>query len=73
MHNARRAPVGCEGFSLVEVLVTTVVFAIGMLGVAGLSAFSKRASFESVQRATAAQVAYGLLEDMRANTDALDV
>jgi len=61
------------GFSLIEVLVTTVVLSIGVLGIAGLNAFSQRASFESVQRSTAAELAYALLEDMRANSAALGV
>jgi type IV pilus assembly protein PilV len=61
------------GFSLIEVLVTTVVFSIGILGIAGLNAVSKRASFEAVQRSTAAELAYTLLENMRANSAALTV
>jgi type IV pilus assembly protein PilV len=55
------------GFSLIEVLVSTVVFSIGVLGVAGLGAVSKRATFESVQRGQASELAYALLEEMRAN------
>lgn len=61
------------GFSLIEILVTTVVFSIGILGVAGLNAVSKRASFESVQRSTASELAFTLLENMRSNSAALDV
>jgi type IV pilus assembly protein PilV len=64
LHNAARRE---SGFSLLEVLVSTVVFSIGVLGVAGLGAFSKRATFESVQRAQASELAYALLEEMRAN------
>ena len=56
-----------RGFSLVEVLVTTLVLSIGVLGVGGLGAFGKRATFESVQRSTAAELAYTLLEEMRSN------
>jgi len=62
-----------SGFSLVEVLVTTVVFSVGILGVSGLSAFSQRTGFESVQRSTATQLAYTLMEDMRFNDTALAV
>jgi type IV pilus assembly protein PilV len=61
-----------RGFSLIEVLVTTVVFSIGVLGVSGLNAFSQRASFESVQRSTAAELGFSLMEEMRYNTAALN-
>jgi len=60
-----------SGVSLIEVLVTTVVFSVGLLGVTGLNAVSQRASFESVQRSLASELAYGLLEDMRGNADAI--
>lgn len=59
------------GFSLIEILVTTVVFSVGILGVAGLNAVSKRASFEAVQRSTASELAYSLLENMRSNSAVL--
>ena len=61
------------GFSLVEVLVTTVIFSIGILGVTGLNAFSKRAGFDAVQRSTAAEFAFALLEEMRYNSTAINV
>ena len=61
------------GFSLLEMLVALIVFSIGLLAVAGLQTVSKQANFESLQRTTAAQVAHGLLEDMRMNGDALNV
>lgn len=66
IHRRRQA-----GFSLIEVLVTTVVFSIGVLGVAGLGAFAKRATFESAQRSMASEMAYALLEEMRSNKGAL--
>jgi type IV pilus assembly protein PilV len=62
-----------RGFTLIEMLVSLVVFSIGMLAIAGLQTVSKQANFESVQRTTATQVAFGLLEDMRTNGDAIDV
>ena len=61
------------GTSLIEVLVTTVVFSIGILGVTGLGAFAKRATFESTQRSTAAETAYTMLEELRTNKTALGV
>jgi len=67
-HSTQRSQ---RGVSLLEVLISVVVFGVGALGIAGLGAFSKRASFESVQRGTAAQLAYGVLEEMRGNKAAL--
>ena len=69
--NASRLRRGQSGLSLIEVLVTTVVFSIGLLGVTGLNAVSQRASLEAVQRSVASELAYALLEDMRGNSDAL--
>lgn len=62
---------GQDGFSLVEVLVTIVVFSIGMLGITGLNTLSKRAGYESVQRSTASELAYSLIEEIRANNAAV--
>jgi type IV pilus assembly protein PilV len=66
-----RQPSAQHGFSLIELLVTVVIFSIGLLGAAGLQIVSKRATFAAMQRTTATQVASGLLEDMRANGPAL--
>lgn len=60
-----------DGFTLIELLVTVVIFSVGLLAVAGLQTVSKRATFESMQRSTATQVASGLLDDMRANGSGL--
>jgi type IV pilus assembly protein PilV len=62
---------GASGFSLVELLVTVAVFSVGLLSVAGLQSVSKQANYESMQRSSASQAAYGLIEDMRLNGDAL--
>ena len=61
-----------RGFSLLELLVALVIFSIGLLAVAGLQTVAKQANYEGIQRTTAAQVANGLLEDMRMNGDAID-
>lgn len=61
------------GFSLLELLITLVIFSVGLLAVAGLQTVSKQANFEALQRTSASQVAYGLLEDMRMNGDAIAV
>ncbi len=62
-----------SGFSLIELLVALIVFSIGLLAVAGLQTVSKRANYESLQRTTAAQLANGVLEDMRTNGGGIDI
>ena len=52
-------------------LVALVIFSIGLLAVAGMQTMSKQANFESLQRTTASQIAFGLLEEMRVNGDAM--
>jgi type IV pilus assembly protein PilV len=71
IHSASMRARSERGFSLVEVMVTAIIFSIGMLGVAGLSAVSRQASFESTQRSTASELAYTLLEEMRINAGSL--
>ncbi len=66
-----RARMRQRGFSMVEALITVLIFAIGLLSVAGLHAVSKRSVYESAQRTTAAQLGSALLEKMRANPRAL--
>jgi len=61
------------GFSLIEILIALVVFSVGLLAIAGMQTMSKQANFESLQRTAASQIAYGLLEDMRVNGDAIGV
>jgi type IV pilus assembly protein PilV len=56
-----------HGFSLIELLVSLVIFSVGLLAVAGLQTVSKSANFESLQRTSASHIANGLLEDMRTN------
>lgn len=60
-----------RGVSLIEVLVTVLVLSIGILGISGLGAFGKRATFEAVQRSTASELAYALLEEMRGTKAAI--
>jgi len=62
-----------HGFSLLELLIALLVFSIGMLAIAGLQTVSKQANFEALQRTTAAQVANGLLEDIRTNGNGIAV
>ena len=61
-----------HGISLIEVLVALLVLAIGLLTVAGLTLFSRKANLDATQRTTAALLAHDLAERMRANTARLD-
>jgi type IV pilus assembly protein PilV len=62
-----------NGFSLIELLISIVIFSIGLLGIAGLQMVSKKSNYEGIQRTIASQVAYGMLEDMRANGSGISI
>ena len=57
-----------HGFTMVEVLVTLVILAVGLLGLAGLQATSLRNTESAYQRSQAAILAYDMLDRMRANS-----
>lgn len=61
-----------RGFTLVEVLVTMIIMAVGLLGLAGLQATSLRNTESAYQRSQAATLAYDMLDRMRANTVGVD-
>ncbi|MCB1919948.1 MAG: type IV pilus modification protein PilV [Candidatus Competibacteraceae bacterium] len=56
-----------HGFTLIEVLVTVVVLAIGLLGLAGLQATALKYNSTAYQRSQAVILAYDIIERMRAN------
>ena len=60
------------GFTLIEVLITMVVTAIGLLTVAGLQASAKKASYEAAQRTVATALAQDMIERMRVNPSVKD-
>jgi type IV pilus assembly protein PilV len=60
-----------SGFGLVEVLVTVLILAVGLLSAASLQLLSKRSNYDAAQRTTAAHLAQDLLERMRSNSAAL--
>jgi type IV pilus assembly protein PilV len=62
-----------RGVSVLEVLITLIVFSLGVLSVGMLQGVSARANYEAVQRTTAAHIANDLLERMRANPTALEL
>ncbi len=60
------------GATLLEILISILIFSIGLLGLASMQITSKRANYEALQRSTAAVLAHGMLERMRVNQTALD-
>lgn len=61
------APSSHRGFSLIEVLITMVVIAIGLLTAAGLQLISKKTNYDALQRTQAAQLGQDIAERLRAN------
>lgn len=59
-----------SGFTLVEVLVSLVILAVGLLGIAALYVDSLRASRTALLRTQAIAVASDLADRIRANRDA---
>jgi type IV pilus assembly protein PilV len=56
-----------RGFTLIEILVSLTLIAIGLLGLAQLIVKGQRASFEAYQRQQAISLANDMLEKIRAN------
>lgn len=55
------------GFSLVELLVSVLIFAIGLVGLAGLQIAGIRSNQMAYHRSIATQLAYDMAERMRSN------
>ena len=56
-----------EGFTLIEVLISMLILAVGLLGLAGLQATGLRNNISAYNRSQATQLAYDLADRMRAN------
>ncbi|MDJ0806800.1 MAG: type IV pilus modification protein PilV [Gammaproteobacteria bacterium] len=56
-----------RGFSLLEILVSVVVLAIGLLGIAGLQAVGLKSNQSAYMRTQAASQITSILDRMRAN------
>lgn len=57
------------GITMIEVLVTILVVAIGLLGLASMQSVSLKSNQDSIQRAAATNLAYELVSRMRANPE----
>ena len=62
-----RTPAGHKGFSMIEVLIALLVLAVGLLGFALLQTMNLRFTQSAQQRTHATNLAYDLLDQMRAN------
>lgn len=62
----RAHPFRQRGFSLLEVLIAALIFAVGFLGLAGLQARMLAAANSSYERSAAVMSAYTILDAMRA-------
>lgn len=60
-----------RGIGLIEVLISVLVMAIGMLGLAALQSLAMRNSQSSLDRTQAVYQIYSILDAMRANSGAL--
>jgi type IV pilus assembly protein PilV len=65
--NMRRNGSSIRGFTLIEVLVSMVILSIGLLGIAKLMLFSSRSNDSAYLRSQATELAYEILDTMRAN------
>jgi type IV pilus assembly protein PilV len=59
-----------SGFSMIEVLVSVLIIAVGLLGMAGLSARSTTAEYESYQRSQALILVADMVDKINANRKA---
>ena len=66
-HKVRASYTRNAGFSLVEILVTVLILAIGLLGLAGLQMRGLKNNHSAYMRSQATQLAYDLTDRMRAN------
>lgn len=57
------------GLSMIDVMLAIFIFSIGLLGIAGLQMFAKKANYEAVQRTTAVMLVNDIIERMRSNAD----
>ncbi len=56
-----------QGFSIIEVIIATLILTVGILGVAGLQVVSLQQNHRSLLRSEALQIGNDMLDRMRAN------
>lgn len=62
-----------SGFTLIEILIATLILAVGLLGLAGLQVTSIRNNTSAYNRSQATQLFYDMADRMRANkTESID-
>ena len=59
-----------KGMTLIEVLVSLIIFAIGMLGIASMLMLSNKANNSSYSKQVAVQCVYDIFDKIRANSQA---
>jgi type IV pilus assembly protein PilV len=58
---------GSRGFTMLEVLISIVVIAFGLLGIAGLQAYAIKNNYSASLRVTATSLANDMIDRMKAN------
>lgn len=61
----------CNGFTLLEVLISVLILSVGLLGIAGLQVTSLKNNHSSYQRTQATLLGYDVVDRMRANMNAV--
>lgn len=67
LHNRKSSS---SGFSLIEVMVSVLILAVGLLGVAAMQATSLKNTQSSMERSQAVIHTYAIIDSMRANVTA---
>lgn len=67
MKSSRSGPPTPRGFTLIEVLVSILVFSMGLLGLAGMQATALRNGNDALMRSIALAQIYDMADRMRAN------
>lgn len=60
-------PCSSRGYTLIEVMITVFIIAVGLLSAAALQAMSKKAAFDAIQRGSANILAQDMVERLRGN------